>query len=109
MSLITYSTKSACDELKKNIILFLFQDEDAYVRKTAAIAVAKLYDMNPELVEDQGFLETLKEMLGDQNPMVVANTVAALSEIQDSSGSPIFEINKNVLHKLLAALNECTE
>ena len=85
------------------------QDEDPYVRKTAAIAVAKLYDMSPELVQDQGFLDTLKDMLGDSNPMVVANTVAALSEIQESAGSAVFEINKNVLHKLLAALNECTE
>ena len=41
--------------------------------------------------------------------MVVANTMAALSEIQESAGSAVFEINKNVLHKLLAVLNECTE
>eukprot|EP00300_Choanocystis_sp_HF-7_P036445 c52291_g1_i1.p1 GENE.c52291_g1_i1~~c52291_g1_i1.p1 ORF type:complete len:906 (+),score=209.44 c52291_g1_i1:57-2774(+) len=85
------------------------KDEDPYVRKTAAIAVAKLYDMSPELVEEQGFLDTLREMLGDANPMVVANCVAALTEIQETSGHQVFEIDKNVLHKLQAALNECTE
>ena len=28
-------------------------DTDPYVRKTATMCVAKLYDINPELVEDQ--------------------------------------------------------
>lgn len=40
--------------------LHLAQDDDPYVRKTAAVCVAKLYDINAELVEDRGFLETLK-------------------------------------------------
>ena len=43
------------------------------MRKTAAICVAKLYDINAELVVDRGFVEQLKEMLADANPMVVAN------------------------------------
>eukprot|EP00438_Fugacium_kawagutii_P000185 Skav214263 [mRNA] locus=scaffold2045:554563:556134:- [translate_table: standard] len=33
------------------------------------MCVAKLYDINPELVEDQGFLEILRDMLGDANPL----------------------------------------
>lgn len=43
------------------------------------------------LVEDQGFLDQLKELLSDSNPMVVANAVAALSEINESSptGQPL--------------------
>ena len=31
--------------------------QDPHVRKTAAICVAKLYDINPDLVEVQGFLD----------------------------------------------------
>ena len=31
-------------------------DTDPYVRKTATMCVAKLYDINPELVEDQALL-----------------------------------------------------
>lgn len=85
------------------------QDDDPYVRKTAAICVAKLYDINAELVEDRGFLEALKDLISDNNPMVVANAVAALAEIQDSSARPIFEITSHTLSKLLTALNECTE
>ena len=36
------------------------QDDDPYVRKTAVVCVAKLYDIAPDLVEDRGFLETLQ-------------------------------------------------
>lgn len=81
------------------------------MRKTAAICVTKLFDINPELVEDRGFIDQLRELLADSNPMVVANAVAALAEIRESSRSPnsVFRLDSNTVYKLLAALNECTE
>nr|DAD41712.1 TPA_asm: hypothetical protein HUJ06_016036 [Nelumbo nucifera] len=97
-------TEYLCDPLQRCL-----KDDDPYVRKTAAICVAKLYDINAELVEDRGFLETLKDLISDNNPMVVANAVAALAEIQENSTRPIFEITSHTLSKLLTALNECTE
>ncbi|CAA7394837.1 unnamed protein product [Spirodela intermedia] len=97
-------TEYLCDPLQRCL-----KDDDPYVRKTAAICVAKLYDINAELVEDRGFLETLKDMISDSNPMVVANAVAALAEIQENSTRLIFEITSNTLSKLLTALNECNE
>ena len=42
------------------------QDEDPYVRKTAAVCVAKLYDINAEQVVDHGFLDTL--LVGNPPP-----------------------------------------
>src|SRR5882762_7576721 len=54
-----------CDPLQKCL-----RDENPYVRKTAALCVAKLYDLKPELVIDNGFLEQLQEMISDSNPMV---------------------------------------
>lgn len=39
---------------------WLLQDEDPYVRKTAAVCVAKLFDISPELVDDRGFLDKLR-------------------------------------------------
>ena len=53
----------------------------------------------------------MKELLGDSNPMVVANAVAALSEINEASstGQPLIEMNTATINKLLTALNECTE
>ncbi|KAD6453519.1 hypothetical protein E3N88_08224 [Mikania micrantha] len=97
-------TEYLCDPLERCL-----KDDDPYVRKTAAICVAKLYDINAELVEDRGFLEGLKDLISDNNPMVVANAIAALAEIQDNSSKPIFVITSNILTKLLTALNECTE
>ena len=95
-----------CEPLRKCL-----KDEDPYVRKTAAVCVAKLYDINGELVEDQGFLEMVYDLLGDSNPMVVSNAVAALAEIAETSelGQKVFQINTGTLQKMLAALNECTE
>lgn len=137
-------TEYLCDPLQRCL-----KDEDPYVRKTAAVCVAKLFDINPELVEDRGFLDALRvgvvwvwlfaecsaalgradgttlcasarcslnivlllpqDMIGDANPMVVANAVAALSEMQATSTRPIFQIDSASLFKLLRALNECTE
>ncbi|PHU28930.1 hypothetical protein BC332_01023 [Capsicum chinense] len=57
----------------------IFSDDDLYVRKTAAISVAKLYDINAELVEDRAFLDGLKDLISDNNPMVVSNVIAALA------------------------------
>ncbi|KJA22149.1 hypothetical protein HYPSUDRAFT_41297 [Hypholoma sublateritium FD-334 SS-4] len=96
------------------------EDKDAYVRKTAALCVAKLYDLKPELVidPDNGFLDMLRNMISDSNPMVVANTVAALTDIHNAAmsqpgASPsdpgYFEITSAILGKLLIALNECSE
>ena len=97
-------TEYLCEPLAKCL-----KDEDPYVRKTAAICVAKLYDISPELVEDRGFVDTLRELISDANPAVVANAVASLNEIADTSGKDVMLVNSMVLQKLLAALNECTE
>lgn len=48
-------------------------------------------------------------MLSDANPMVVANAIAALQEIQEVSGKEVLALTPHTLFKLLAALNECTE
>jgi len=91
------------------------KDADPYVRKTAAIAVAKLFDINPEAVVTEGFLDTLKDMLGDKNPMVVSNAVAALCEISAAAeaggekGTKVFKVDTTILMNLLSALNECHE
>ncbi|XP_022095731.1 AP-2 complex subunit beta-like isoform X2 [Acanthaster planci] len=99
-------TAYLCDPLRKCL-----KDEDPYVQKTAAVCVAKLYDINPQLVEDQGFIDQLRDLLTASNPMVVANAVAALSEINDASptGTTLFDLNPQTINKLLTALNECTE
>ena len=86
------------------------RDESPYVRKTAAICVAKLFDLNPALCLENGFLETLQELMGDPNPMVVANAVTALAEISEAAPETrALQVSANALKKMLMALNECTE
>lgn len=97
-------TEYLCEPLGRAL-----RDDDPYVRKTAAVCVAKLYDIAPELVQERGFIETLHDLISDSNPSVVANGVAALSEISETSGRDVMKISASVLQKLLAALNECTE
>jgi vesicle coat complex subunit len=98
-------TEYLCEPLRHCL-----KDEDPYVRKTAAVCVAKLYDINSVLVEEQGFLEILKDMISDSNPMVVANAIAALTEISESTpNAQLFNMNPQAINKLLTALNECSE
>jgi len=90
------------------------QDDDPYVRKTAAICVAKLADIAPDLAEDRGFIAALAGLLGDANPMVVANAVAALCEIADAPGggcpgAAAALAAPATASTLVRALNECTE
>ena len=47
------------------------KDKSPYVRKTAAMAVAKIYHVSPEHVED--LTDTLYTMIKDRSPMVCAN------------------------------------
>ena len=85
------------------------KDKDPYVRKTAAICVAKLYTADPRKAERGGFVEMLRDLLVDPNPTVVSNAVAALSEIGDRNDGVTFKLNFHVANKLLTALGESSE
>ena len=85
------------------------KDRDPYVRKTAAICVVKLYTTDPRTAEKGGFVEQLRDLLLDSNATVVANAVAALSEIGDRQDGVIFKLNLTVANKLLTALGESSE
>lgn len=87
-------------------------DDNPYVRKTAAICVAKLFDLNPEMCIEFGFLDEVKKLITDSNPMVVANALNALFEIRDMNRDPSLEVlvvDKEMVKVFLACLNECTE
>ena len=62
------------------------KDSDPYVRRCAATAVAKVFAINRQRMEDGGFIENLAELLSDSNPTVIAAAVCALHEIQISQG-----------------------
>lgn len=96
--------ESLTDQLRHSL-----KDRDPYVRKTAAICVAKVYVADPRKAEKAGFVEMLRDLLVDSNATVVSNAVAALSEIGDRQDGVIFKLNLAVANKLLAALNESSE
>ncbi|KAJ2483092.1 hypothetical protein IWW56_000612 [Coemansia sp. RSA 2131] len=85
------------------------RDRDPYVRKTAAMAVLKLYMFDRSLVEEEKFLDMLKDLLADSNPSVVANAVAALTEVSERSPHIKLKLNMKIAGKLITALNECNE
>jgi len=93
-----------CIPLKETL-----NDDNPYVRKTAAICVAKLFDLNSKLCTEQGFIDTLLEMLDDSNQTVVANAISALLEISKMSDAKLLNVNGVILKRLLLTLNECTE
>ncbi|PWN52662.1 Adaptor protein complex beta subunit [Violaceomyces palustris] len=85
------------------------KDGDPYVRKTAAICVAKLYMHDRRIVDKHGFISMLRDLLADANPTVVANAVAALTEISERSDNIQLKLNLTIASKLVSALNECSE
>lgn len=97
-------TEYLCDPLQ-----LALQDKDPYVRKTAVICVAKMFALNPQLVQDRGFLEQLTNLLSDDNPIVVANAVAVISEIYDHSSDLKFSLTPEIVSKLLQVIKDCTE
>ena len=95
-----------CDPLKDAL-----NDKDPYVRKTGALCVAKIYDINAQLAEDQfGFVEKIQGMLEEEtNAMVLANCISALIEISTTKGKDILNINWNKCKHLMSALHENNE
>lgn len=81
---------------------------DAYVRKTAALCVAKMYDTNPALAVEEGFLDILTELLSDSNATVVVNAVAALAEISESRPGAL-SLTPASVRTYMSSLGECTE
>ncbi|KLO06725.1 Adaptor protein complex beta subunit [Schizopora paradoxa] len=97
-------TESLTDPLRHAL-----KDRDPYVRKTAAICVAKVYMADPRRTERAGFVEMLRDLMLDANATVVSNAVAALVEISERHDGVAFKVNYTVANKLLVALGESSE
>eukprot|EP00186_Timspurckia_oligopyrenoides_P002054 CAMPEP_0182441810 /NCGR_PEP_ID=MMETSP1172-20130603/812_1 /TAXON_ID=708627 /ORGANISM="Timspurckia oligopyrenoides, Strain CCMP3278" /LENGTH=885 /DNA_ID=CAMNT_0024636361 /DNA_START=99 /DNA_END=2756 /DNA_ORIENTATION=+ len=91
-----------------DVLHIALSDSDAYVRKTAAICVAKLAYMDQEKVVEHGFLIALEHLLTDPNATVVANALQALADI-DSLIPGTLQLDNRRVGTLLAALEYCTE
>lgn len=87
----------------------VLHDADPFVRKTAALAVAKVYDVIPEEVENSGLFEHLIQLMVDENPMVVSNTTAAIIEINEKRSAPIFTFDAGAASSIVNAIPSSTE
>lgn len=87
----------------------LLADPDPYVRKTAALAVAKLYDHDKRLVEASDLIDRLNHMLRDENPTVISSALAALQDIWERSESISLTIDYASASKIISILADCSE
>lgn len=87
----------------------LMQDNDPYVRKTAAFCVAKLYEHDKKTVENSDLIDRLNRMLKDENPTVVSSVLAALVDIWGRSESISLTIDYVSASKLVSILPDCSE
>jgi len=87
----------------------LLKDSDPYVRKTATLCVAKLYDHDRHLVEKSDLIDRLNNMLRDENPTVVSSALAALMDIWERSESIKLTIDYQSASKIVQILPDCSE
>ncbi|KAI8880783.1 Adaptor protein complex beta subunit [Backusella circina FSU 941] len=66
------------------------------------------YSMESELTKKEGFLDILKDMIADVNPVVVADVVISPQDIDDKNITA-FKIEETTVNTPLHALNECNE
>lgn len=104
--------KIKLESVAENMILPLktcLSDSNPYVRKTASFGVAKLFDIIPGSVENSGLFQALTNLLRDDNPMVVSNTIASIFEINERRGAPIFVLDSATITPMLGAISQCSE
>ncbi|GFH56248.1 beta subunit of clathrin adaptor complex AP2 [Chaetoceros tenuissimus] len=82
-------------------------DSHAYVRKTAVMGILKLYHLDEEILERNGFVDTLYDMLKDPDAAVVTNCILVLNELMQKSGG--MAINRAIMLHLLNRLGEFSE
>ena len=87
----------------------LLRDPDPYVRKTAAFAVAKLYEHDRNLVESSDLIDRLNSMLRDENPVVISSALAALMDIWGRSESIKLTIDYGNASNIVSIMPECSE
>jgi AP-4 complex subunit beta-1 len=92
-----YFANSLYDSLK---------DAHPYVRKTAVIALLKVYHLDPKLLTNKDY-DTLYEMIGDKDSLVVMNVLYVLGEILKKEGG--IQITGKMIIHLLSMFNELNE
>ena len=79
--------------------------ESPLVRKTAALAILKLFHISPYIITKYGFGQTLINLLSDPVPIVASNACAAITEINALRTTPLIRPTYNDVGRLFQFLN----
>jgi len=82
-------------------------DNSGYVRKTAVMAVDKLFRVFPNTIKDSDLVDILYNMLRDKDAMVVANALHTLNEVLASEGG--MALNSAIVMHLLNRMRDFNE
>lgn len=88
-------------------------DPNAYVRKTAVMGVLKLFNLQPDMVNDSNLVDQLYAMIEDPDGGVSANCIMVLNEVllnnKDGASGSGLVLNQPLVHHLLGRLNDFNE
>lgn len=87
----------------------LISDKNPHVRTNAAFSVARLFQYDNEKTVAVGLIDDLNQLLYDENQTVVANALAVLSSITDTSPSLNLAIDKSHSLALAKSLSQANE
>jgi vesicle coat complex subunit len=82
---------------------------EAYVRKAAALAIAKISEKCQRYMEPFGVAAVLQKLLMDSNPNVAANALCALIEINSARLTPLIVANVELVNHLLENIADAIE
>lgn len=87
----------------------LLRDKNPHVRTTAAFGVARLFQNDPDATSKEGLINNLNELLYDENKTVVANALAALASITETSPTLNLAIDRDHSLTLAQGLTQASE
>ncbi|KAG0042347.1 AP-4 complex subunit beta-1 [Gryganskiella cystojenkinii] len=103
--------RTICSLGQKNVLRFMlqplhkgFQDKNAHVRNTAAMASITLFELDPAFVLESEIVDRLYGLIRDRDPQVVVSAILALDAILVDEGGIV--INSSIAAYLLQRYKE---
>ncbi|KAF9383913.1 AP-4 complex subunit beta-1 [Podila verticillata] len=105
--------RTLCSLGQKSVFRFMlqplnkgFQDKNAHVRKTSAMACISMFELDPVFVLESEIVDKLYSLLRDRDAQVVVNSILALETILADEGGVV--INHNIAGHLISRFKDWT-
>ncbi|KAG0082394.1 AP-4 complex subunit beta-1 [Podila epicladia] len=105
--------RTLCSLGQKSVFRFMlqplnkgFQDKNAHVRKTSAMACISLFELDPGFVLESEIVDKLYSLLRDRDTQVVVNAILALETILADEGGMV--VNHNIGAYLISRFKDWT-